>query len=81
LSRTSLEKTNHDPESALDPKMTQHFGQFTVDQASTLAAQFRQYLAQQRDAKKQAPGPQPGPGGPSGHDDGGPPPPNREKRS
>jgi hypothetical protein len=28
--------------------MTEHFGQFNVQQASTLAVQFKQYLAEQR---------------------------------
>jgi hypothetical protein len=52
--------------------MTQHFGQFTTEQATTLAMQFRQYVAQQRGAGRGQGGPARGEGGP-GPNAGGPP--------
>ena len=53
--------------------MTQHFGQFTVEQASALAMQFRQYLAQRRGAGRGPAGPRPEGGGPAPGEDAPPP--------
>jgi hypothetical protein len=53
--------------------MTQHFGQLSVDQASALAVQFKQFMDQRRVPKPGGAGPAGGPG--PNPNTGGPPPP------